>query len=178
MMNLMSHGTQDMYPTLLGIAGYTKTRIADVTVLSMIGAILGGLVFGTYSDRSGRRRSMITAASCALLVLPLWIAGFSPLMTLFGVFLMQFFVQGAWGVIPAHINELSPAGLRGFFPGFAYQLGVMCAAGIPYVESALGEILTYRQSMGLLMTVVFIVGVVVIARGPEAKGTSFRKAEA
>ena len=107
MMNLMSHGTQDMYPTLLGIAGYTKTRIADVTVLSMIGAILGGLAFGTYSDRSGRRRSMITAASCALLVLPLWIAGFSPLMTLFGVFLMQFFVQGAWGVIPAHINELS-----------------------------------------------------------------------
>src|SRR6476659_5316345 len=64
MMNLMSHGTQDMYPTLLGIAGYTKTRIADVTVLSMIGAILGGLIFGTYSDRSGRRRSMITAASC------------------------------------------------------------------------------------------------------------------
>ena len=99
-------------------------------------------------------------------------------MTLFGVFLMQFFVQGAWGVIPAHINELSPAGLRGFFPGFAYQLGVMCAASIPYVESALGEIFTYRQSMGLLMTVVFIVGVVVIAMGPEAKGTSFRKAEA
>ncbi len=178
MMNLMSHGTQDMYPTLLGIAGYTKTRIADVTVLSMIGAILGGLAFGTYSDRSGRRRSMITAASCALLVLPLWIAGFSPLMTLFGVFMMQFFVQGAWGVIPAHINELSPAGLRGFFPGFAYQLGVMCAASIPYIESALGEVLTYRQSMGLLMTVVFIVGVVVIAMGPEAKGTSFRKAEA
>ena len=105
-------------------------------------------MFGIYSDRSGRRRAMITAASCALIVLPLWIAGFSPLMTLFGVFLMQFFVQGAWGVIPAHINELSPAGLRGFFPGFAYQLGVMCAASIPYVESALGEVFTYRQSMG------------------------------
>ncbi len=175
MMNFISHGTQDMYPTLLGVAGYSKTRVADVTVLSMIGAIIGGLVFGTYSDRSGRRRSMIVAVSCALLVLPLWIAGFSPLMTLVGVFMMQFFVQGAWGVIPAHINELSPAGLRGFFPGFAYQLGVMCAASIPYVESALGEIFTYRQAMGLLMAVIFVVGIVVIASGPEAKGTSFRK---
>ena len=176
MMNFMSHGTQDMYPTLLGIAGYTKTQIADVTVLSMIGAILGGLAFGSYSDHRGRRRSMITAASCALLVLPLWIAGFSPALTIVGVFTMQFFVQGAWGVIPAHINELSPPGLRGFFPGFAYQLGVMLAASIPFLESALGEILTYRQSMGLLMTIVFIVAVVVIAAGPEAKGTSFRKA--
>jgi SHS family lactate transporter-like MFS transporter len=176
MMNFMSHGTQDMYPTLLGIAGYTKTQIADVTVLSMIGAILGGLAFGSYSDHRGRRRSMITAATSALLVLPLWIAGFSPALTIVGVFTMQFFVQGAWGVIPAHINELSPAGLRGFFPGFAYQLGVMLAASIPFLESAIGEILTYRQSMGLLMTIVFIVAVIVIAAGPEAKGTSFRKA--
>jgi SHS family lactate transporter-like MFS transporter len=175
MMNFMSHGTQDMYPTLLGIVGYSKTRIADITMLSMVGAVLGGLFFGHYSDRAGRRRAMITAASCALLVLPLWIAGFSPLTTLFGVFLMQFFVQGAWGVIPAHINELSPHALRGFFPGFAYQLGVMFAASIPYVESALGEIFTYRQSMGLLMTAVFIIGVIVIARGPEARGVSFRK---
>jgi len=175
MMNFMSHGTQDMYPTLLGIAGYTKTQIADVTVLSMIGAILGGLAFGSYSDRRGRRRSMITAASSALLVLPLWIAGFTPLLTLVGVFTMQFFVQGAWGVIPAHINELSPPGMRGFFPGFAYQLGVMCAASIPFLESALGELLTYRWSMGLLMAIVFVVAVIVIAAGPEAKGVSFRK---
>jgi len=165
-----------MYPTMLGIAGYTKTQIADVTMLSMIGAILGGLAFGSYSDHRGRRRSMITAATCGLLVLPLWIAGFSPALTIVGVFTMQFFVQGAWGVVPAHINELSPAGLRGFFPGFAYQLGVMLAASIPFLESALGEILTYRQSMGLLMTIVFIGAVAVIAAGPEAKGTSFRKA--
>ena len=175
MMNFMSHGTQDMYPTLLTTVGYTKTRIADITMLSMIGAVLGGLIFGHYSDRSGRRRAMITAAISALVVLPLWIAGFSPLTTLIGVFLMQFFVQGAWGVIPAHINELSPGALRGFFPGFAYQLGVMCAASIPYVESALGEIFTYRQSMGLLMTIVFAVAIVVIALGPEARGASFRK---
>jgi SHS family lactate transporter-like MFS transporter len=108
----------------------------------------------------------------------LWIAGFSPLFTLAGVFLMQFFVQGAWGVIPAHINELSPNNLRGFFPGFAYQLGVMCAASIPYVESALGERFTYAQSMGGLVTVVFIGAILVTFFGPEAHGVSFRKAGA
>ena len=109
--------------------------------------------------------------------MPFWLAGFSPLVTLAGVFLMQFFVQGAWGVIPAHINELSPGHLRGFFPGFAYQLGVMCAASIPYVESALGERFSYAQSMGGLVTVVFVGAILVTFFGPEAKGISFRKAK-
>jgi SHS family lactate transporter-like MFS transporter len=175
MMNFMSHGTQDMYPTLLGTLGFDKVRVADLIVLSMVGAVLGGLVFGHYSDRAGRRRAIITATSCALLVVPFWIAGFSPLLTLAGVFLMQFFVQGAWGVIPAHISELSPNSLRGFFPGFAYQLGVMCAASIPYVESALGERFSYAQSMGGLVSVVFIGAIFVTYFGPEAKGVSFRK---
>src|SRR5689334_21346978 len=175
MMNFMSHGTQDMYPTLLGTIGYSKTRIADVTMLAGIGAILGGLAFGYYSDLSGRRRAMLIAMVCGLAVVPFWIAGHSPWRILVGVFLMQFFVQGAWGVIPAHINELSPNHLRGFFPGFAYQLGVMFAASIPYVESALGERFTYTQAMGGLVTLVFIVGFIVTAAGPEAKGVSFRK---
>jgi MFS transporter, SHS family, lactate transporter len=175
MMNFMSHGTQDMYPTLLRTFGYGKARIADITMLSMVGAVLGGLVFGYYSDRSGRRRAMITAASCGLVVLPLWIAGFSPWTTIVGVFLMQFFVQGAWGVIPAHINELAPHTARAFFPGFAYQLGVMCASSIPYIESALGEMFTYKQAMGGLMVAVFLGAIVVTWKGPEAHGVSFRK---
>jgi MFS transporter, SHS family, lactate transporter len=78
-------------------------------------------------------------------------------------------------VIPAHINELSPNHLRGFFPGFAYQLGVMFAASIPYVESALGERFTYTQAMGGLVTLVFIIAFIVTLAGPEAKGVSFRK---
>ena len=119
---------------------------------------------------------MITAASCGLVVLPLWIAGFSPWTTIVGVFLMQFFVQGAWGVIPAHINELAPHTARAFFPGFAYQLGVMCASSIPYIESALGEMFTYKQAMGGLMVAVFLGAIVVTWRGPEAHGVSFRKA--
>ena len=175
MMNFMSHGTQDMYPTLLRTFGYDKARIADITMLSMVGAVLGGLAFGYYSDRSGRRRAMITAASCGLVVLPLWIAGFSPWTTIVGVFLMQFFVQGAWGVIPAHINELAPHTARAFFPGFAYQLGVMCASSIPYIESALGEMFTYKQAMGGLMVAVFLGAILVTWRGPEAHGVSFRK---
>ena len=175
MMNFMSHGTQDMYPTLLGRLGYGKTGVADLTMLSGLGAILGGLAFGYYSDRTGRRRAMLIAMVCALAVVPFWIAGASPISIVAGVFLMQFFVQGAWGVIPAHINELSPNHLRGFFPGFAYQLGVMFAASIPYVESALGERYTYTQSMGGLVTLVFILAFIVTAVGPEAKGVSFRK---
>ena len=175
MMNFMSHGTQDMYPTLLGTLGYGNDRIAYITMLSMIGAILGGLAFGYYSDLAGRRRAMMTATTCAFVVVPFWIAGISPVFTLIGVFLMQFFVQGAWGVIPAHINELSPGSLRGFFPGFAYQLGVLCASSIPYLESALGERFTYRQSMGGLVTAVLIGALLVTYFGPEAHGVTFRK---
>jgi len=167
MMNFISHGTQDMYPTLLGTMGYAKNRIADITMLSMVGAVLGGLAFGYYSDRSGRRRSIMTAIGCALVVVPFWIAGLSPLATLFGVFLMQFFVQGAWGVIPAHINELSPGHLRGFFPGFAYQ-----------IESTLGEMFTYREAMGGLVAAVLVGGFLVTWFGSEAHGITFLKERA
>jgi SHS family lactate transporter-like MFS transporter len=176
MMNFISHGTQDMYPTLLKSLGFIQTQVADITVLSMIGAILGGLVFGYYSDRGGRRRAMIAAMVCAIAVIPFWLAGHSTARILVGVFLMQFFVQGAWGVIPAHINELSPGHLRGFFPGFAYQLGVLCAASIPYLESSLGERFTYTQAMGGLVTLVLVGGALVTFFGPEAHGVSFRKA--
>jgi MFS transporter, SHS family, lactate transporter len=178
MMNFISHGTQDMYPTLLGTEGYAKNQIADITMLSMVGAVLGGLAFGYYSDRSGRRRAMITAITSALLVVPFWIVGFSPMATIAGVFLMQFFVQGAWGVIPAHINELSPGHLRGFFPGFAYQLGVLCASSIPTIEAVLGERFTYRVSMGGLVTAVLIGGLLATYFGPEAHGVTFRKTSA
>jgi MFS transporter, SHS family, lactate transporter len=174
MLSFMSHGTQDMYPTLLRSIGFTPARIADMTMFSGVGAVLGGLVFGYYSDRAGRRKAMIIGAICCLFVVPFWVSGHSLLRIVIGVFLMQFFVQGAWGVVPAHINELSPGRYRGFFPGLAYQLGIFCAASIPYVESALGERFTYTQAMGGLMLVVFSIAAVVIWLGPEAHGVSFR----
>jgi SHS family lactate transporter-like MFS transporter len=176
MMSFISHGTQDMYPTLLRSIHFSGAQIADITILSGIGAVIGGLVFGYYSDRAGRRRAMVSAVICCLLVLPMWVSGQNTAVLLVGVFLMQFFVQGAWGVVPAHINELSPGQLRGFMPGLSYQLGILFAASIPYVESVLGERFTYTQAMGGLMAAVFILGAIVIFLGPEAHRISFRKA--
>src|SRR5260370_27206192 len=178
MMNFMSHGTQDMYPTFLQRQRmYAPGQTANISMISMLGAILGGLVFGFFSDRSGRRRAMVTAALCALLVVPLWIAALNTALIIVGVFLLQFFVQGAWGVIPAHINELSPGHLRGFFSGFAYQLGVLCASSITYVETLLGEHFTYAQSMGVLAATVLIRVAVVTLLGPENHRVAFRKTE-
>ena len=154
------------------------TRASDTATLTMIsafGAILGGLIFGHYSDRRGRRRSMITAALGGLVVVPLWIAAPNAGLIALGGFLMQFFVQGAWGVIPAHINELSPGHLRGFFPGFAYQMGVAIASSIVYVEALLAEYFTYAQAMGVLAALVMVGVAVVTWAGPEAHGVSFRK---
>jgi MFS transporter, SHS family, lactate transporter len=175
MMNFIAHGTQDVYPTLLKSVGYTPRQVANVIALSMVGAIIGGLAFGYYSDRVGRRRAMITAILCAFMVVPFWISAHSVPLILVGVFLMQFFVQGAWGVIPAHINELTPGQLRGFFPGFAYQLGVLGASGIPYMEAVLGEMFSYTQAMGGLVAVVLVGGTIVTWLGPEAHGITFRK---
>ena len=178
MMNLISHGTQDLYPTFLQKQRqFSATLTSLVTAISMVGAILGGLTVGYFSDRHGRRRAMVVAVLLALLVTPLWILGPNLPLIVLGAFLMQFMVQGAWGVIPAHINELSPGALRGFFPGFAYQLGVLAASSISYVEARLAERFNYAESMGILAAVVLVVGAAVIAAGPEAKGVAFGKGE-
>jgi SHS family lactate transporter-like MFS transporter len=175
-MNCISHGTQDLYPTFLQRQrGYAPETTAYIAMVSMAGEIVGGLVFGAYSDRRGRRRAMITSLLMGVVVVPLWIAAPSTALVVVGAFLMQLFVQGAWGVIPAHINELSPGNLRGFLPGFAYQLGVAFAASIVYVEAVLAEYFTYAQSMGVLAAAVFLIGAVVVGLGPEAHAVSFRK---
>ena len=176
MMNCISHGTQDMYPTYLQKQlHYNVNSTSLVTAISMLGAIVGGLIIGYTSDRIGRRRSMITAALLAVCVIPLWVFAPNRALVMTGAFLMQFMVQGAWGVIPAHINELSPPLVRGFFPGFAYQIGVLIASSIGYVEALLGEHFTYAAAMGGLAAAVFILGSIVIGAGPEAKGISFVK---
>jgi MFS transporter, SHS family, lactate transporter len=175
-MGFISHGTQDLYPTFLQQQRhFTSSQVALTTMLSMVGAIIGGIVIGHSSDRVGRRRAMIGGALGALLVVPLWIAAPTSALVVVGGFLMQFFVQGAWGVVPAHMNELSPAHLRGFLPGFAYQLGMLCAGIVPYLETVIGEHFSYAQSMGGFAAVALIIGCIVIGLGPEAHGVSFRK---
>jgi MFS transporter, SHS family, lactate transporter len=176
MMNFMSHGTQDLYPTFLSRQrGYNPHMTAIISMISMLGAIRGGLLFGAYSDRTGRRRAMITAALLGVAAIPLWILSPTTALLIAGGFAMQFMVQGAWGVIPAHINELSPGELRGFFPGFAYQIGVLCASTISYIEPVLGERFSYNQSMGLLAFGVLSLAALVTFLGPEAKGIHFGK---
>lgn len=178
MMNFMSHGTQDMYPTFLQHQHhFSVNQTALVTVISMIGAICGGVTFGLFSEKWGRRRVMITAAMLGTMTIPLWVFAPNLRLIILGAFAMQFMVQGAWGVIPAHITELSPRHLRAFFPGFAYQLGVLIASSVGYIEAALGEHFRYATSMGVLAATVLIVGALVIYLGPEAKGVSFADAD-
>jgi SHS family lactate transporter-like MFS transporter len=175
-MGFISHGTQDLYPTFLQQQRhFTTTGVALTTMLSMVGAIFGGIVIGYCSDRFGRRRAMIGGAIGALVVVPLWIAAPTSALVVVGGFLMQFCVQGAWGVIPAHMNELSPAHMRGFLPGFAYQLGMLCAGVVPYLETVIGEHLSYAQAMGGFASASLILGAIIIGLGPEAHGISFRK---
>lgn len=176
MMNFISHGTQDLYPTFLQRQRHFDVNTtAIISAISMFGAILGGLTFGHFSDRHGRRITMVVAALLGACTIPLWVLAPNKPLIMVGAFSMQFMVQGAWGVIPAHINELSPPQLRGFFPGLAYQCGVLIASSISYIEAVLGEHFSYSTSMGLLAATVLIVGAMVIWAGPEAKGVSFVK---
>lgn len=174
MMNMVSHGTQDMYPTFLEREwGFTPTARGALTAFSMLGAITGGVVCGLFSDRLGRRRTIVLALVGAVAVIPLW--AFAPAVSLLvaGAFGMQFFVQGAWGVIPAHITELSPDAVRGFLPGFAYQCGVLLASAIGYVEARFAEHLSYSWAMALSAATVFLLGGVAAALGPEKRGIVF-----
>jgi SHS family lactate transporter-like MFS transporter len=176
MMNFISHGTQDLYPTFLQRQRhFTVNATALATAISMVGAVVGSLSFGYFSDRRGRRVSMVTAVLLGVAVIPLWILAPNEPVILVGAFLMQMMVQGAWGVIPAQLNELSPPQLRGFFPGFAYQIGVLIASSVAWIEAILAEHLSYATSMGTLAAVVLLIGAAVIWAGPEAKGVSFLK---
>ncbi len=172
--NLCSHGTQDMFPTFLQRHfGMGPTQRSAITAISMVGAILGGVLFGFFSDRFGRRRAMIIALIGAILCIPLW--AYAPSLTLLvlGAFLIQFMVQGAWGVIPAHLSELSPDSVRGFLPGFAYQCGVLLAGSVAYIEATLAEHTSYANAMALTALVVFTLAAIVVSLGREKKGIQF-----
>jgi SHS family lactate transporter-like MFS transporter len=178
-MNFASHGTQDMYPTFLQRDwGFTPQKRALLTAFSMVGAIFGGIVVGHLSDRFGRRRAIAGALLGGMLVVPLW--AFAPSLGLLaaGAFLLQFMVQGAWGVIPAHINELSPDSVRGFLPGFAYQCGVLLAGAVAYVEAVFAQRMTYAQSMAAVAATVFAFAAVVALLGRERRGEEFGAAPA
>jgi SHS family lactate transporter-like MFS transporter len=138
--NSFSHGTQDLYPTFLTKGHLLGPRpVMFVTVVANLGALAGGILFGTWSERIGRRRAIVIAALLAIPVIPLWAYSRTVPMLALGGFLMQFMVQGAWGVIPAHLNELSPPAVRGTFPGFAYQLGNLLSSKNSVLQAKLVE---------------------------------------
>jgi SHS family lactate transporter-like MFS transporter len=173
-MNFVSHGTQDMYPTFLQRDwGFSPQKRAALTAFSMVGAIIGGISFGYLSDRIGRRRSIVLALVLAIVVIPLW--AFSPVLVglVVGAFLMQFMVQGAWGVIPAHITELSPDNVRGFLPGFAYQCGVLIASSVAYLEAVLATRMSYARSMAIVAVIVFSAAAIIAWLGRERHAIEF-----
>jgi SHS family lactate transporter-like MFS transporter len=179
--NFFSHGSQDAYPNLfLRIQhGYDTHAASTVTAIMNIGAILGGIGFGYLSERIGRRRAITFAALLALPVIPFWAYGSTPVVLAIGAFLMQVSVQGAWGIIPVHLNELSPPEIRATFPGFVYQLGNLIASRNLPIQVTIAE--AYGNNYGLAMasvvgTVVVII-VLLVLWGPERHGVAMADAQ-
>ncbi len=169
--NFFSHGTQDLYPTFLQRQhGLQPGAVGRIAVIYNIGAILGCLLFGSLSQRYGRRRMMITAALLAIPTIWLWAYGANLLVLTIGAFLINFFVQGCWSIIPAHLNELSPSAARGTFPGTVYQLGNLVASSNLTIQALIAEDM---HNYGLALAVVAFGAALAItallAIGPEAK---------
>jgi SHS family lactate transporter-like MFS transporter len=173
-MNLASHGTQDLYPTFLQRQwGFDVGKRNALSAFSMVGAIIGGTLLGYLSDRWGRRRVMIGSLLAAVAAIPLW--AWAPTLPLLfaGGFIMQFFVQGAWGVIPAHLSELSPDSVRGFLPGFGYQVGVLFSSAIPGIEARFARSTSYATAMSVTAATVFVLAAIATAAGPERRAAKF-----
>jgi MFS transporter, SHS family, lactate transporter len=172
--NFMSHGTQDYFPTFLEDdfdAGHTT--IVVVAIIYNIGAILGGMYFGALSQRFGRRRTIMLCAALALPIAPLFAYAPTLAAVTAGAFLMQIFVQGAWGVIPAHLTELSPDEIRGFYPGVTYQLGNLLAAVNLPLQTSLAESRSPSFALLVVIAPVLLAVITLTALGSEAHGARF-----
>ncbi|CAJ8729604.1 major facilitator superfamily transporter sialate:H(+) symporter [Burkholderia pseudomallei] len=171
--NFFSHGTQDLYPTFLREQHHFDPHtVSWITIVLNIGAIVGGLTFGWLSERIGRRRAIFIAAMIALPVLPLWAFSTGALALAAGAFLMQISVQGAWGVIPVHLNEISPDEIRATFPGFVYQLGNLLASGNATLQAqfAVDHGNNYGMALATVAGIVAVVICVLIVFSRERRG--------
>ena len=179
--NYMSHGTQDLYATYLQKQrGFNADQTSKIAIIYAVGMICGGTLVGHFSQQWGRRRAIIISAICGMLLIPLWIFAPTTALLVIGGFLIQFMVQGAWGVVPVHLNELSPSAFRGTFPGLAYQLGNFAAAYAAQQQAWLAEYFrtangspNYALTMALVESVVFLAIIILAAVGREERGKEF-----
>jgi MFS transporter, SHS family, lactate transporter len=179
--NYMSHGTQDLYATYLEKQrGFGSNETSKIAIIYAFGMICGGTVVGQLSQNWGRRRVIIFAAICGMLLIPMWIFAPNTLLLVVGGFLIQFMVQGAWGVVPVHLNELSPPAFRGTFPGLAYQLGNFAAAYAAQQQAWMAGHFrlqngqpNYALTMASVEAIVFVAIIFLAALGPEQRGKEF-----
>jgi SHS family lactate transporter-like MFS transporter len=174
--NFFSHGTQDLYPTFLQVQRKLDPHtVGAIAVVYNIGAIVGGIAFGILSERIGRRLAIVIASLLALPIIPLWVLAPDPVLLAVGAFLMQVAVQGAWGIIPAHLNELSPDEVRGTFPGFTYQLGNLLASGNATLQAWIAESHghDYAFALAVVAAVVAVCVAVLSYLGVEHRGVRF-----
>ncbi|OLB13572.1 MAG: MFS transporter [Gammaproteobacteria bacterium 13_2_20CM_66_19] len=175
--NAFSHGSQDLYPTFLQAQhGFATAVTGHIAIVMNLGALAGGICFGALSERFGRRRSIVTATALALPMIPLWAFSHTAVMLALGGFLMQFMVQGAWGIVPAHLNELSPPSVRAILPGFAYQLGNLAMSKMGPFQAGIAESHggDYASILAWTLAVVAVALIVVTAIGPEAHSAELR----
>jgi SHS family lactate transporter-like MFS transporter len=178
-MMFLSHGTQDLYPDFLHeVHGVAQAVRANIAIIYNVGAVLGAIVFGHFSQRFGRRKSMMAALVLALLVIPLWAFGSSLALLTAGAFLMQAGVQGAWGVIPVHLNELAADSARGLMPGLAYQLGILFASPTNSIEYALRDQVGYQWAIAGFEIVTICALGALLWFGAEDHGKVFVRGEA
>src|SRR5881398_433988 len=174
--NFFSHGTQDLYPTFLQKQHHFDTHLTGtLTAIMNLGAIVGGISFGIWSELIGRKRAIIVASLLALPVIPLWAFSATPLLLGAGAFLVQVAVQGAWGIVPVHLNELSPPLARSLFPGFAYQLGNLIASKNAPIQAGIAEARgdNYGIALAAVCGTMAIVIAVWTALGPERRNADF-----
>lgn len=179
--NYMSHGTQDLYATYLQKQrGFNSDQTSQIAIVYAFGMICGGTIVGHLSQKWGRRRVIVLSAICGMLLIPLWIFAPSTALLIAGGFLIQFMVQGAWGVVPVHLNELSPPDFRGTFPGLAYQLGNFAAAYAAQQQAWLAERFrmangepNYALTMAAVEAIVFVVIIFLAVIGREERGKEF-----
>jgi SHS family lactate transporter-like MFS transporter len=175
--NAFSHGSQDMYPTFLQAQhGFTPKTTGQIAIVMNLGALAGGVCFGALSERLGRRRAITLAAVLALPMIPLWAWSHTAVMFALGGFLMQFMVQGAWGIVPAHLNELSPPSVRAILPGFAYQLGNLAMARMGPFQARIAESHAndYASVLSWTLGAVALILILVTALGPEARAAELK----